>query len=104
VLTARAEQIAEYSLLTVRSEVCAGGAQSHLFCGRREHVRPAARAKPGQCVNSAIGSSAHAVTVSWAIICFAQFAQVGGQVGGGGQGVGVVVAKDAAAVFEGVLV
>jgi hypothetical protein len=36
------------------------------------------------------------------MICFAQFAQVAGQVGGGGQGVGVVLAQDAAAPVEGV--
>jgi DNA-binding SARP family transcriptional activator len=61
-------------------------------------------ATPGQCVNSAVGSCAHAVTASWAIICLAERAQVGGQVGGGGEGVGVVVAQDAAAAVEGVVV
>src|SRR5215472_12833105 len=60
--------------------------------------------KAGRCANSAIGSWAHAVTASWGIICLAQFAQVGGQVGGGGQGVGVVLAQHAAAAVEGVLV
>src|SRR2546421_69078 len=45
-----------------------------------------------------------AVTASWAIICLAQRAQVDGQVAGGGQGVGVVLAQDGAAAVEGVLI
>src|SRR5690242_17845008 len=60
--------------------------------------------KAGRCANSAIGSWAHAVTASWGIICLTQFAQVDREVGGGGQGVGVVVAQHPAAAVEGVLV
>jgi hypothetical protein len=41
---------------------------------------------------------------SWGIICLAELVQVGGEAGGGGQGVGVVVAQDVAAAVEGVLV
>ena len=41
---------------------------------------------------------------SWAIVCLAERAQVDGEVVGGVQGVGVVVAQDAAAAVEGVLV
>src|SRR5262249_5328627 len=43
-------------------------------------------------------------TASWGIICLGQRAQVGGEIGGGGQRVGVVLAQDAAAAVEGVLV
>src|SRR5690348_17434948 len=64
----------------------------------------AAHATPGLCANSAVGSCGHAVVASWAIICLAKRAQVGGEVGGGGQGVGVVMAQDAAAPVEGVVV
>ena len=59
---------------------------------------------PKTAVNAAIGSCAHAVTASWAIVCFAQRAQVGGQVARGGRCVGVVLAEDTAAAVEGVLV
>ena len=41
---------------------------------------------------------------SWAIIGLPQRAQVGGQVGGEGQGVEVVLAQDAATAVESVLV
>ena len=60
--------------------------------------------KAGRCANPAVGSWAHGVTVSWAIVCLAQRAQVGGEVVGGVQGVGVVVAQDAAAAAESVVV
>ena len=63
----------------------------------------AAHAKSGQRANSAIGSCLHAVTASWAIICLAQLTQVDGQAGRD-QGVGVVLAQDAAAAVEGVLI
>jgi hypothetical protein len=68
---------ADYLLLTVRGEVAPVVHRTTCSAAVGGCVRSAARAKPGQCVDSAIGSSAHAVTVSWAMICFAQFAQVG---------------------------
>ena len=82
--------------------LAAGAGADHAAAGPLEFS--CGSRKPGQCANSAIGSCVHAVMASWATICLAERAQVGGQVGGGGQGVGVVVAQDAAAAGQGVVV
>jgi len=61
-------------------------------------------AKPGCAQIPLSGSCVYAVMASWAIICLAQLAQVDGQVVGGVEGVGVVLAQDPAAADESVAV
>ena len=83
--------------------LAAGAGADHAAAGPAR-VQPRLTQSPGSAQTPL---SDHVCTPSrlhGAIICLAQLAQVGGQAGGGGQGVGVVVAQDAAAAVEGVVV